>query len=75
MSEPRKGPRQRGNESTLAKARMARGLTQGQLAEAVGCYGKDISRWERGERTPSANSLRALAKARDCTIDDLLSDE
>ena len=30
----------------LKAARQAAGMTQGQLAEAIGCRVKDISRWE-----------------------------
>ena len=72
MTEPRKGPRNRKNESALARLRMEHGLTQGQLAEMVGCYPKDISRWETGERNPGAKSLVALAKALGCSMEDLI---
>lgn len=65
-SNPRKT-----NESPIALLRMERGLTQGQLAEKVGCYPKDISRWETGERNPNVKSLMALAKALDCTMEAL----
>lgn len=63
----------RTNDSTLARLRMDRGLTQGQLAEKVGCYPKDISRWETGERTPSTKSLLKLASALGCSLDELFS--
>ena len=72
MQEPRKGPRQRGNESALASMRMAAGMTQGQLAEAVGCQQKDISRWECGYHLPSAATLAKIAKALGCTMDELV---
>lgn len=57
--------------SSLARIRKARGLTQGQLASMVGCYTKDISRWEHGERNPSGRNLAALADALGCSVDDL----
>ena len=60
------------NESALARLRMERGLTQGQLAEKAGCYPKDISRWETGVCKPGTVSLIKLAAALDCTIDELL---
>ena len=59
------------NNSPLSRLRIERGLTQAQLAKLVGCYGKDISRWERGERTPGMESLMKLAQALRCTMDDL----
>lgn len=61
--------------SSLARIRKARGLTQGQLAAMVGCYTKDISRWEHGERNPGSKNLAALAAALSCTIDDLTTPE
>ena len=60
------------NDSPLARLRMERGLTQGQLAEKAGCYQKDISRWETGVCKPGTVSLIKLAAALDCTIDELL---
>lgn len=72
MSEyDRSAPRPRGNDSPITRLRLAKGLTQSQLAEAVGCYAKDICRWERGEHRPSAESAIKLARALDCKIEDL----
>ena len=71
MTDYRTAPR-RTNDSQLARIRMERGLTQGQLAEKVGVYIKDISRWETGARNPGSASLRKLASALECSIDDLL---
>ena len=71
MTDHRTSPR-RTNDSPIARLRMERGLTQGQLAEMVGCYPKDVSRWETGERNPGAKSLIALAKALGCSMEDLI---
>ena len=71
MTDYRTLPRKT-NESALARLRMERGLTQGQLAEKAGCYPKDISRWETGVCKPGTVSLIKLAAALDCTIDELL---
>lgn len=60
------------NDSLLAHLRMERGLTQKELAELVGCYPKDISRWETGERNPGSKSLIKLAAALNCKITDLI---
>lgn len=70
MTDYRAAPR-RTNDSPLARLRMDRGLTQGQLAEKVGCLAKDISRWENGARRPGAASLIKLADALGCTIDEI----
>ena len=71
MTDYRTLPRKT-NESALARLRMERGLTQGQLAEKAGCYPKDISRWETGVRKPGTVSLRKLAAALECSFDELL---
>ena len=55
----------------LREARKAAGLTQAQLAERVGCYQKDIARWEAGLE-PKALTLKNLAQALDCSMDDLV---
>lgn len=70
----RTDPRPNGNtnNSPIARRRIALGMTQKQLAEAVGCYTKDICRWELGKREPRINSLLRLAEALNCTVDELL---
>ena len=72
MSEGRKAPRERNNPSPLARARLAAGMTQQELAEAVGILQKDVSRYERGAVKPSAVILSKLARAIGCTMEELL---
>lgn len=55
----------------IKAARLAAGLTQIQLAEAVGCTQKDISRWESGKHEPSISTLKRIAQALKCSMDDL----
>lgn len=55
----------------LKAARKAAGLTQVQLAEKAGCTQKDVSRWENGQREPVASTLKKLAQAIGCSMDDL----
>lgn len=55
----------------LKAARKAAGLTQVELAEKVGCKQKDISRWENGRPT-TAETLKKLAQALGCSMDDLV---
>lgn len=67
----RNDPR-RTNESKLARARIARGLTQTQLADMVGCTRVDVSRWERGTHAMVAQRLAQIARALGCRIEDII---
>ena len=71
MTDHRTAPRVT-NDSPIARLRVERGLTQADLARAVGCYPKDVSRWETGERSPSAKSLVKLAAALGAPMEQLL---
>lgn len=68
--DPKK-PR-RTNDSTLARLRIAAGLTQGQLAEKCGCSYMTIQRWERGVTNPHLSVVQAVAAALGCRMDDLI---
>lgn len=56
----------------LAELRIAAGLTQNQLAAAMGVDRTAISKWETGEALPRTDKLKSLAKALNCSIDELL---
>lgn len=56
----------------LKEVRKAAGLSQMQLAEAVGCHQKDISRYESGQREPGALMLKKMAQALGCSMDALV---
>lgn len=56
----------------LKAARQAAGMTQAQLAEAVGCKQKDISRYESGLHEPGALTLKKMAQVLGCSMDDLV---
>ena len=60
------------NESKLARMRIARGLTQTQLAEMSGCTQADISRWERGTHAMGSRRLAQIARALECRIEDII---
>ena len=47
-------------------------MIQTQLAERVGCYAKDICRWEKGIYEPTISSLKKLADAFGGGVDTLL---
>lgn len=61
----------RTNHSKLADMRRKLGLTQQQLAKRADCYAKDISRWELGICAPSTKSLKKLATALGCNMEDI----
>lgn len=62
MSDIRSPPR-RTNNSPIAAARIAAGLTQAQLAEISGIPLRSITRWETESRVPRADLLARLADA------------
>ena len=67
---PRTSPRARGAQQ--AHGGKPDGLTQAQLAEAVGCKPLAVSRWERGEFSPNASALQQLSKVLGCPMENLL---
>jgi len=58
--------------SRLLAARRARGMTQTQLAEAIGSTQKAISYYEATGGNPSADIITKIARAVGATSDDLL---
>lgn len=55
----------------IKELRMAQGLYQSQLAEAVGVSDAAVCYWESGRQLPSSDKLPALADALHCSIDAL----
>lgn len=51
------------NSSPIARARLAKGWTQAQLADAIGVCQQMIGRWETGRRNPKKESLMRIGKA------------
>ena len=60
-------------ENPIKVWREYRGLTQLQLAEAVGISASYLSQIETGKRAGSTEVLVAIAKALNVTLDDLVS--
>ncbi len=58
----------------LKEIRKSSGLTQSDLAIAVGMAQNTISQWENGERLVRSDKLPKLAQALGCTIDALFDD-
>lgn len=56
----------------LRAARQRAGMTQTQLAEAIGVKQKDVSRWEAGQIEPGVLIVKKMAQALGCSMDDLV---
>lgn len=56
----------------LKAAREAAGMTQQELAEKIGVQQRDISRWENCRREPGVLTVKKMAQAMGCKIDDLV---
>ena len=50
-------------------------LSQAELAERVGCSRSCISHYERGRNRPLTKDIPKLARALNCTVDELLQEE
>lgn len=53
----------------LAVARESRGLSQQDLADAIGCSKSVVSNWERGVNCPPADNLGQIATLLRCSVD------
>ncbi len=53
----------------IARLRLLRGLTQGELAEIIGARQPSIVRLENGARIPSLAFLKRIARALDARIE------
>ena len=56
----------------LALYRKLHGLTQSELAEAIGYSDKSVSKWERGEGLPDVLLLLALSDIYGVTVSELI---
>lgn len=54
--------------AALKAARLAKGLTQGELADAVGCARRTVNQAERGDVTMSGLVLKALCRELDLDV-------
>jgi DNA-binding XRE family transcriptional regulator len=60
----------------FVKRRKAVGMTQRQLAEAIGVTSRTVQSWELGEYIPTLNPLQTLTLCRllNCSVEDLARD-
>ena len=56
----------------IKKARKAAGLNQEELAERLGVYQKDISRWENNQIIMNAMTLAQICKELNVSADEIL---
>lgn len=59
----------------IARQRIAKNLTQEQLAEKLGVLRTTISKWERGINTPDISLLQPLCQELDLTFTELINGE
>lgn len=59
----------------IKEKRMAKNMTQTELADAMGVSFQAVSNWERGNSMPDIGKLSDLAKVLGCSVDELLSSE
>lgn len=60
--------------ANVRAARLAAGMTQVQLAAALGTSHPAVSRWENGGDEPTDRTLDALAAVLRCSVDELLTE-
>ncbi len=60
---------------TIKTLRIARGLTQFELAKKMGVSQATVGMWETGERTPRSSKIPKLAEVLGCSIPDLFKVE
>ena len=61
--------------SRIKTMREKANMTQADLARAVGLKRSAVAMWETGGNMPNASKLPVIAKALNCTVDDLFQKE
>lgn len=59
----------------IKKMREKKDITQQELATVLGVSQSTVAMWETNNSLPRTEKLPAIAKALDCTIDELLETE
>lgn len=68
---PRTAPRPRGNTQIIATARIAMGLTQQQLADALHVSIRTVRRWEREDAVPETRTAIELSSVLGISLFDI----
>ena len=56
----------------LREARRKAGFSQAELAKEIGCFQKDVSRWESGLVEPGVLTVKKIAQILGCRMEDLV---
>ena len=56
----------------IREIRMYNGMTQQQLADAIGITASAVTKWETGSCKPSLENMLKVARALKCSMDDLI---
>ena len=59
-------------ELRLKELRTERGMTQRDVAEAIGVSPVAVCQWETGVTRPTVTNILAMSAALHCSVDDLL---
>ena len=60
---------------SFVSCRKKAGLTQMEVAKALGVSDAAVCQWEKGETMPTGKRLREVAKLYKCSIDKLLKED
>lgn len=58
---------------SFLSARKKAGLSQADVAEALGISSASVCQWETGKTMPDPRKLPKIAEILNCTVDELLS--
>lgn len=58
----------------IREYRIAKKMTQTELAEQIGVGANTVCQWETGRRNPRAGMLIDLSKILGCSVDELLKE-
>lgn len=59
-------------DNPIARARKSAGLTQQELADRLGVIQQQVAKWEAAGANPQTKTLKRIAGALGCDIDDLI---
>ncbi len=60
--------------TTIRHFRKRKGLTQAELATALGVTPSAVTMWENGDREPNIATIRKLCEVLGCTADELIAE-
>ena len=64
-----------GDSISIKSARLAKGITQKDLAERMGIDQSAIAHWETGKTKPRFYRIREMAAVLECPVEELLTED